>query len=172
MTTNEDRTTSLLEVYYMGRVAWLLVKINRMISEIHCNFMSNYLTTGKLDFYNWLTEWLIWVAPRSVKYKGQSVWLLTMSSLVRFPKLSQFLMWIGSGTGSTKPREDNRVATWLRSRIWLIKSKLIDLTECNVNHIIPSCSRLPVSCRSLVDRCDFLTNNKYTNTNWLYDEIE
>ena len=33
------------------------------------------------------------------------------------------------------------------------KSTLIDLTEHNANHIIPSYCYLPVSCRSLVDRC-------------------
>ena len=32
-------------------------------------------------------------------------------------------------------------------------STLLDLTEPNANHIIPSCCHLPVSCRSLVDRC-------------------
>ena len=40
-----------------------------------------------------------------------------------------------------------------KSRIWLRKSTLIDLTGRNANHIIPSCCHLPVSCRSLVDRC-------------------
>ena len=29
----------------------------------------------------------------------------------------------------------------------------MDLTECNANYIIPSYCYLPVSCRSLVDRC-------------------
>ena len=38
-------------------------------------------------------------------------------------------------------------------RIWLRKSTLIDLTERSANHIIPSYCYLPVSCRSLVDRC-------------------
>ena len=35
----------------------------------------------------------------------------------------------------------------------LRKSTLIDLMERNANHIIPSYCYLPVSCRSLVDRC-------------------
>ena len=30
---------------------------------------------------------------------------------------------------------------------------LLDLTEHNANHIIPSYCHLPVSCRSLFDRC-------------------
>ena len=34
-------------------------------------------------------------------------------------------------------------------------STLLDLTELNVNHIIPSYGHLSVSCRSLVDRCGF-----------------
>ena len=40
-----------------------------------------------------------------------------------------------------------------KSRIWLRKSTLIELTERNANHIIPSCCHLPVCCRSPVDRC-------------------
>ena len=35
----------------------------------------------------------------------------------------------------------------------LWKSTLLDLTERNANHIIPSCCHVPVSCRSLVHRC-------------------
>ena len=46
---------------------------------------------------------------------GQHVWLLIMRSRVRSPALPQILMWFRSGTGSTQPREDNWVATWLRS---------------------------------------------------------
>ena len=43
---------------------------------------------------------------------------------------------------------------WFSSSIfWLRKSTLLDLTERNVNHIIPLYCHLPVSCRSLVDRC-------------------
>ena len=40
-----------------------------------------------------------------------------------------------------------------KQRIWLRKSTLLDLTERNANLIIPSCCHLPISCRSLVDRC-------------------
>jgi hypothetical protein len=35
------------------------------------------------------------------------VWLQIRRSRVRFPALSNFLRSIGSGTGSTKAREDN-----------------------------------------------------------------
>ena len=45
-------------------------------------------------------------------------------------------------------------------RIWLRKSKLIDLTERNGNHIIPLYCHRPVSCRSLVDRCGSLGSCK------------
>ena len=37
---------------------------------------------------------------------------------------------------------------------------LVDLTERNANHIIPSYCHLPVSCRSLVDRCGCLGSCK------------
>ena len=83
---------------------------------------------------------------------GQHVWLLIIRSRVRSPALPQ--MWIRSGTGSTQPREDNWVATRLR------KSTLLDLTERNANHIIPSCCHLSVSCWSIVDRCGSLGSCK------------
>ena len=44
------------------------------------------------------------------------VWLLTMGLRVRFSALQKLEMWIMSATEFTKPREDNWVATWLRSR--------------------------------------------------------
>jgi hypothetical protein len=44
-------------------------------------------------------------APR-LWSSGQNFWLLTQSSLVRFPALPDFLSSSGSGTGSTQPRED------------------------------------------------------------------
>ena len=37
---------------------------------------------------------------------------------------------------------------------------MIDLTECNSNHIISSGCDLPVSCRSLVNRCGSLGSRK------------
>ena len=40
------------------------------------------------------------------------------------------------------------------------KVDLIDLTECNAIHIIPSYCNLPVSCRSLVDWCGSLRSCK------------
>jgi hypothetical protein len=44
----------------------------------------------------------------SVVYEnnGQSSWLLTQRSRVRFPALPDFLHSRGSGTGSTQPHED------------------------------------------------------------------
>ena len=38
--------------------------------------------------------------------------------------------------------------------------QLLDLTDRNANHINLSCCHLPVSCRSLVDRCGFLGSCK------------
>ena len=72
---------------------------------------------------------------------------------VRFPTLPQFKNRIRSGKGSTQPREDNWIATWLKSSGSGVRmSTLLDLTERNANHIIPSYCSLQLSCRSLVDR--------------------
>ena len=46
---------------------------------------------------------------------GQSFWLQTQRSRVRFPALTDFLSSSGSGTGSTQPREVNWGATWIKS---------------------------------------------------------
>ena len=43
------------------------------------------------------------------------VWLLIMRSQVRLPALLHFSMWIKSGSGSTRPHEENWATTWLRS---------------------------------------------------------
>jgi hypothetical protein len=52
-----------------------------------------------------------WPPPWS---SGQSSWLQILRSRVRFPALPDFLRSSGSGTGSTKPREDNWGATWMK----------------------------------------------------------
>ena len=44
--------------------------------------------------------------------------------------------------------------------IIIITITLLDLAERNANHIIPSCCHLPVSYRSLVDRCGSLGSCK------------
>ena len=62
--------------------------------------------------------------------------------------------------GSTLPREDNWVATYWEVTIWLRKSTLLNLTERNANHIIPSYCHLPVSCISLVNRCGSIGSYK------------
>ena len=45
---------------------------------------------------------------------GQSFWLQIQRSRVRFPALPDFLSSSGSGTGSTRPREVNWGATWMK----------------------------------------------------------
>ena len=42
----------------------------------------------------------------------------------------------------------------------ITKVDILDLSERNANRIIPLCCYLPVSCRSLVDRCDSLGSCK------------
>jgi hypothetical protein len=46
---------------------------------------------------------------------GQTSWLLTQRSRLRFPELPDFLSSSGSGTGSTQPREDKGGATWRKN---------------------------------------------------------
>jgi hypothetical protein len=46
---------------------------------------------------------------------GQSSWLQTQRSRIRFPALPDFLSSSGSGTGSTQPREDKWGDTWKKS---------------------------------------------------------
>ena len=54
------------------------------------------------------------------------------------------------------PREENWVATFRRK----VKLTLLGLPERNANDTIPSCCYLPVSYRSLVDRCGSLESCK------------
>jgi hypothetical protein len=44
---------------------------------------------------------------------GQSSWLQTLRSRIRFPALRDFLSSTESGTGSTQPREHKWGATWI-----------------------------------------------------------
>jgi hypothetical protein len=46
-------------------------------------------------------------------YSGQSSWLQTQRSRLRFPALPDFLRSSGSETGTIQPREDNWGATWM-----------------------------------------------------------
>ena len=62
-------------------------------------------------------------------------------------------MWIRFEKGFTQPSEDNWAATWLRS-------SGSDWENRHSNHIIPSYFHLPISCRSLVDRCGSLGSFK------------
>ena len=56
-------------------------------------------------------------------------------------------------------------------RIWLRKSTLLDLTERNANHIVPSYCHLPVSCRSQVDRCGSLGSCKPQREKWWEETV-
>jgi hypothetical protein len=47
---------------------------------------------------------------------GQSSWLQIQKSRIRFPALLDFLRSIGSGTGSTQPRENKWGAAWIENR--------------------------------------------------------
>ena len=84
---------------------------------------------------------------------------LSIRSRVWFSTLPPFEMWIESESGSTEPREDNWVLTWLRNSRSDLKSYLLDLMEGNANHVSLYC-HLPVSCRSLVNRCGRLGSCK------------
>jgi hypothetical protein len=67
-----------------------------------------------------LDSWAIWVIWKTLFWgpslwsSGQSFWLQIQSSRVLFPVLPHFLRNMGSGTGSTQPREDNWGATWMK----------------------------------------------------------
>ena len=87
--------------------------------------------------------------------------LLTMRSWVPNPGASTFLN-VDYVCNGVHPALRGQFGMYLieEKRIWLRKSTLLDLMERNVNHIIPSYCHLPVSCRSLVDRCGSLGSCK------------
>jgi hypothetical protein len=66
--------------------------------------------------WKWLRHVIKMIKQRSLRQflkatplwsSGQSSWLLSQRSRVRFPELRDFLRNNGSRTGSTQPREDN-----------------------------------------------------------------
>jgi hypothetical protein len=64
------------------------------------NLLSSSLLSKNLKIKIYRTRPPLWSS-------GQSFWLLTQRSRVRFPALPDFLSGSGSGTGSTQPREVN-----------------------------------------------------------------
>ena len=83
-----------------------------------------------------------------------------------FPQFYNFKCGLGLERGS--PALFEQLGTYLieKQRIWLRNSTLLYLTERNVNHIC----YLPVSCRSIVDRCGSLGTCKpqiYFFIRWL-----
>ena len=83
---------------------------------------------------------------------GQQIWLLIMRSRVRSPALPQILN-VDKVWNEVHPASWGQLVSYLidKQRIWIRNATLLDLTERNVNHIIPSYCHLP--SRSLVDRC-------------------
>jgi hypothetical protein len=65
--------------------------------------MIRYL--NKLNTFNYLGYNVSYEGP-PLWFSGQTSWLQTQRSRVRFPALPDFLSSSGSGTGSTQPRED------------------------------------------------------------------
>ena len=61
----------------------------------------------------------------------------------------------GLGLEQAPPSIERTIGSYLIENywIWLRKSTIMDLTERNAKHMIPSYCHLPVSWRSLVDRC-------------------
>ena len=70
-------------------------------------------STNSVDGFSWnlISEYC---SRPPLWSSGQSFWLQIQRSRVRFPALPDFLSSIGSGTGSTQPREVNW-ATWIKS---------------------------------------------------------
>ena len=105
--------------------------------------------------------------------KAQCVWLLTMNYFLITTCLISFIQ-VYSIPGTSKnfkygldlervhPASWGQLGSYLiqKYRIWFRKSKVIDWTECNANHIIPLYCHLPVGFRSLADRCGSLGSCK------------
>jgi hypothetical protein len=65
----------------------------------------------------YLICWRVYIIDRPHLWSsGHRFWLQIQRSWVRFPALPNFLRSSEFGTGSTQPREDNRGATWKKSR--------------------------------------------------------
>jgi hypothetical protein len=81
-----------------------------LLSEVACPLFAGLYKCG-LWVLN-IVEWKM-LNNFQVKYLNNfSFWLQIQRSRVRFPALPDFLRSMGSGTGSTQPREDNWAATW------------------------------------------------------------
>jgi hypothetical protein len=77
---------------------------------LRCRYSSEHPHRRLVEFYwvNYIRHWLILLRTAV----GQSSWLQTQRTQVRFSALPDFLTSIGSETESTQPREQKWGATW------------------------------------------------------------
>ena len=90
---------------------------------------------------------------------GSNTWILRRQKANK--SLVQSVLLYDADTYTLRRHKENKlIARAGRRKLETRKleklSTLLDLTERNANHIIPSCCILPVSCRSLIDRCGSL----------------
>ena len=85
-------------------------------------FLFFFLSTHRIHVHSFsIIYWHIYIYIYIYKERewessrGQYAWLLTKRSRVRFPAFPKFWMWIRFEMRSTQIREDNWLATWLRS---------------------------------------------------------
>jgi hypothetical protein len=97
-------------------------KVDSLVVRLECIFLKKenvHLTTcfGLFGHHHVFIKCICYIKKTgpSLWSSGQTSWLQTQWSRVRFPALPDFLSSSGSGTGSTHSREDKWGATWKRS---------------------------------------------------------